>query len=244
METRGGESFFGLAPLVMLRFGRHCIGRVMFAGLVLAVISFSAASSHATTVLFTEDGLGLEQGNYGTLMVINDVVQASAITHIGQDGSFLTGTVYLDGKEKGLGVQTLAACGSKGISGRGDDQDEAIVLDFAPNVVATSILVGMNEYQKNMDDPIITLKLSTGDELVFTENHQNFSDAVTTLGKNKVVVDVGLLLGQGFSGLASSLSVTETASHLYVNSVGYEIPEPATVLLLGLGSIVLKRKRR
>lgn len=214
---------------------------------ILLLIAFLSPPVWATFVDLTEDGLGLEKGNYGILLVVNDLLQISALTGIDQPYGPFDGTVYLDRDDRGLGLQTLFGHGSKGISGGGPDADEALYLNFVDEVYASSVVVGLNEYRENDDDPIITLFLVGGGELAFTRSHQNWNSAVTSLGGKKVAINLGKLVGQGFSGLVNSVSVTETAGHIYLNSIQYEnIPEPATIALLGLGSLVLfnSKKRR
>lgn len=215
---------------------------------VIMTLLVIAAPSWATLLDLTEDGLGLDTGNLGTIFVIDEFVQISALTRIRTtfDDS-CTGTVYLN-RNKGLGVRTHWARGSKGISGEGPDQDEALVFDFTAEVLATSVSVGLAWYEENEDDPIISLILSCGDQFSFSEGHQNWSNAVTSLEANKVVVNVGLLLmGEGINQnqTLSGLYVRESSDHLYVNSLEYQgIPEPATVALLGLGSLILICRRR
>jgi len=220
------------------------VGRVISAVVLLAMICVSTTPSLATVLDLTEDGLGLKAGNYGTLLSIDESVQISAVTNKGKRSGPRTGTIYLGRGDKGLGVQTPAMKGSKGISGRGKNGYEILVFDFTENVSASSILIGLNKYRDCSDDSIISLSLSDGDELVFTKNHSNWDNATTSLGRGKVVVDIGLLLTENFTGLASSLSVAETSGHMYVNSITYHTPEPTTICMLGMGALALLRKRR
>ena len=207
---------------------------------IISLVAILVTPAWATTIDLTASGLGLSSGNYGEYLVIDNVVQISAVTHIGQADEG-PGTVYLNG-DKGFGVKTFTGGGSKGISGSGGDQDEALVLDFITDVWAVSLQLGLSGYKASDDDPIISVMLSNGNEMVFTEAHANWTAAVTLLGDEKVVMDVVTLLGS--NDAISSVTVTETRGHLYVNGVGCNpVPEPATVVLLGLGCLVLIRKR-
>ncbi|MHC4113795.1 MAG: PEP-CTERM sorting domain-containing protein [Planctomycetota bacterium] len=192
----------------------------------------------------TADGLGLKSGNYGASLVIDDFLSVSSLTNITPEGSS-AGTVYLDG-DKGLGVKTLNASGSKGISGGGGDQDEALIFDFAGGVPAGSIVVGLNSYEDKDDDPVITVTLSSGESLSFNESHQSWNIALVSLGDKKAAVNLGSLVGQGFDGLVKSLTVMEPEGHLYVNRLAAPsvVPEPATIALLGFGSLVLACNKR
>ncbi len=212
---------------------------------VLCIVVAISATGWTAMIEFTEDGLDMDEGNYGTSLMINEVLEISAITGITQEGGPFTGTVYLERNGKGFGVQTLQPGGSKGISGGGPDQDEALSFNFIGNVDAASLLIGLNKFNRDKDAPVITLFLSDGTELSFTESHENWDSAVTSRGKEKVIVDMSVFLGAGFSASASSLSVKETTGHLYVNSITYIIPEPATVVMLGFGAgVFLIRPRR
>ena len=132
---------------------------------------------------------------------------------------------------------------------------------------AASLLVGLNGYKYCKDDPVISLSLSDGTELSFTESHENWAGAVSShragaragaarshwtgavssYGKEEVIVEMGVLLGADFSGSATGLSVTETKGHLYVNSIAYTeqtVPEPATVAMLSFGWMLLLSVRK
>jgi len=207
--------------------------------LALCAAAILAVQAQATLVDFTDDQLGLQQGNQGQFLVIDGFLSIGALTHITDTGSD-EGTIYLDAHQ-GLGVQTLNGCGSTGISGKGHDQDEALIFDFAEGVFASSLQLGLSQYKANKDEPIITATLSSGGQLSFSEGHQNWSNAATYLGGGKLVVDIGLLLmgeGIGQNEAVSGLYVRESSDHVYVRSIGYEsIPEPATIGLFGLGGL-------
>jgi len=209
---------------------------------ILAICAF-ALPLHAATINLTSDGLGLASGNYGTSMLIDDFIQVSALTKITLTDS-QTGTIYLDGN-KGFGVQTTGTgrdAGSKGISGGGKDQNEALIFDFMQTVAASSIVLGLYDYNPTKDDTVLTLTLNNGDEMSFTQNHQNWNSAITYLDKKKSTVDFGILLGEGFGGSAARVSVMEPTDHVYVNLLGADIPEPATMLLLCMGTLFLSKK--
>ena len=215
--------------------------------LAFCTATIFAVQAQATLIDFTQ--LGLQQGNLGPSLVIDDL-SISALTHITTTGSD-EGTIYLD-RHYGLGVQTLSGCGSTGISGRGSDQDEALIFDFTEGASASFLQVGLSQYRANKDEPIITAILSSGGELSFSESSANWVIAVTNLGHSRITVDVGLLLGGEGIGqyeAVSRLYVRESADHVYVRSLGYEsapepVPEPATIGLLVLGSVVLFRGRK
>jgi hypothetical protein len=209
---------------------------------ILAIYAF-ALPLQATTINLTSDGLSLASGNYGTSMVVNDFIQVSALTKITLVDS-QTATVYLD-SNKGFGVQTTATgreAGSEGISGGGGDQDEALIFDFMQTVAASSISIGLYDYSPTKDDTVLTLTLNNGNELSFSQSHQNWNSAITYLDKKKSTIDFGILLGEGFGGSAARVSVMEPTGHVYVNLLGATIPEPATMLLLCMGTLFLSKK--
>ena len=190
------------------------------------VLAAGDAWSRAISFDIIEDG-DLSPGSYGTSLIIEDI-EITALTHITPDSSS-TGTLYLD-KKNGLGVKNLKLGGSKGISGRGGDQDEAIIFNFnTDDILPASILIGFNDYKPAKDELVINLSLSTGEDFMFTADHQNWADAITYVSSSSVKIDLGVLLGPLDSAFANSLSVMETAGHIYVGNIEYSkkpIPEP------------------
>lgn len=208
---------------------------------IICILAILVSPSWANLVDLTSSELGLSTGNYGQFLEIDGVMRISAISQITSSG-WLTGSVYLDGN-KGLGVQTLDGSSSKGISGGGEQEDEALIFDFFNDVSASSISIGLNNYKASKDDPVITLGLSDGQELVFTQTHQNWTNAVTSLGREKVMVDIGSLVEQNYGGaIVNTVSVMEPTGHIYVNAIGSAVPEPATLVFLGFGSLIFIRR--
>ncbi|MBN1457367.1 MAG: hypothetical protein JW912_05910, partial [Sedimentisphaerales bacterium] len=184
--------------------------------LLLSVVVVLAVQSQASLIDLTKEGLGIDAGNYGPSLTINDVLNITAVTDI-EDGHLDTGTVYLD-KNKGLGVQNQYGQGSKGISGTGNS-NEALVLNFTTAVETNSLSIGLNDYKYNSDDPIITATFSDGYEVVFDESHQNWDSAITYIGSKNISVNIGTLLGESYNGFIASLVVKESKGHIYLNCV-------------------------
>lgn len=201
-------------------------------------------TSRAGFVDLTKDELGLKDGNQGPSLQVDNLM-ISAISSIGQAGGPLAGTLYLEKGDKGLGVQTGDESGSKAISGSGPHGDEAVVIDFVQSVLASSITIRLADYKQDRDDPVIALAFASGPTVNFTDSHPNWDYATTSLGGEKVLVDVAVLLaGHGINDLVTSMYVMETSEHLYVNGIGSEVPEPSMVVLLGLGTLVFFRARK
>jgi hypothetical protein len=224
--------------------------RIAKIALLLSVVVVLAVPSQAVLVNLTTQGLGLDNGNYGPSLTINDILNLTALTDI-SNGQSDTGTIYLK-SNKGLGVQDQYGHGSKGISGSGH-KSEALVLNFTTAVAVDSLSIGLNDYKHHSDNPIITATFSDSYEIVFDESHQNWEAAVTYIGSKNITVNIGALIGGSYNGSVSSLAIMESKGHVYLNCIEYSdipggdsnpVPEPSTILILSLGGVFLTNKKR
>ena len=213
---------------------------VLFAVIVIMAIPAYAVGN---VINLTPAGLGLTEGNLGTSFLVDNIIIGARTSmnsdSYGSEGT--TGTVYLS--PQGLGVQTLSMSGSDGISGKGEDQDEALIFNFSANIGVSSLKLGLNQYRSNKDNPVLTLSLNgLQNNLVFTKESTNWAGAVTSTGNNSIEIDFGTLLGSNYTNMTvASLSVMETSDHTYVNKISYGaqvVPEPATVGLLAIGMLI------
>jgi len=183
-----------------------------------ALIVLTGRDAWSRAVSFDEND-ELSEGNQGTSINIEDI-DITALTSI-ESGSSNTGTLYLV-TDSGLGVQNLNLGGSKGLSGKGGDDDEAIIFNFnTDDILPESLLIALNDYKPTKAKPVINLSLSTGDDFIFTTDHQNWDDAITYVGSSGAIIDLGVLLGPLDNAFVDSLSVMETADHLYVGDIEY-----------------------
>lgn len=158
----------------------------------------------------------------------------------------------------GLGVQTadvdksgnLKPAGSKGISGDGGDADEALVFSWAGGIPADQLhilLVGLNgPDSKGKNGDVVWLFLewypsngSGSDLTVLPYDISGILNAPSWL-------DVGSIAGTSGKTLAS-IAVTSREGHFGVGAIQWNeqvIPEPATILLSGLGLSLLALYRR
>ena len=208
---------------------------------IIIIVLFLTSTSLGTLIDLTDKGLGLQKGNYGTSLQINDLITLAALTRInGIDSQ--QGTIYVE-KNKGIGVQNSYAGGSKGISGSGDDQDEALVFNFSSGVSTNGFTVGLNEYEQKADNTIINMLFGSGLEMSFDKTNANWTGALTSLSRTNVNVNIGQLVGANFSNQIKRLTVSETQGHIYVNCIGYDggsitVPEPTTIAMLGFGLMI------
>ena len=215
----------------------------------ISVLLILSGTCPGTLLSLTNTDLGLDKGNYGTSLEI-DIITLTALTGINGLNS-QQGTIYIVNHDKGIGVQNTNVSGSKGISGKGGNGDEALVFNFNIGVSADSLAVGLNKYERNHNNTTLTLLLSDNREISFDKSHSNWLASLTSLGKKKVSVDIGKLLEADFSGRVTRLTVTETNAHLYVNSIAYgdvtHVPEPSTIFILAAGAFIFfataKRKQ-
>jgi len=137
----------------------------------------------------------------------------------------------------GLGVQDFGKGGSKGISGEGGDQNEALVFTFNPAVDADSVnlhLVGINVAGNNND--VIDIYVAFGTGL--------YANVAVTAVNGEA--DLALSSIPNFAGNFGSFAIQATEGHFGVGSLNY-VPVPPTVLLLGsglLGLVGLRWRRR
>ena len=192
------------------------------------------------------------------------LVVAFVADHVGTVYKGVLGNLGVAGKEvsfSGLGVQNAggtdrhgkptAPGGSKGISGDGGDQNEALIFTFAdpPGVVASSVklnLVGLNTLGKAPD--------SIGLYLEFIPKESPSDKILTSIS---FTTPTCLLDFGGLAGVAGhtfgSFAVVATTGHFGVAKIEYApvpptlVPLPTSVLLIGSGLVRLaaysRRKR-
>ena len=161
----------------------------------------------------------------------------------------------------GLGVQNaktdmngnLDPGGSNGISGGGGDANEALIFTFAnpPGVNVNNgklELIGLN-YSTDMNgDPtdkadVIDLFL----EFTPLQDPSDYHYAAISFSTPTYLLDLSTL---GLTGDFGSFSVAAINGHFGVGSIEYtnntvtDVPEPATMLLLGIGLVSLRVMRR
>ena len=196
------------------------------------------------------------------------LVVAFVADHVGTVYKGVLGNLGVAGKEvsfSGLGVQNAggtdrhgkptAPGGSKGISGDGGDQNEALIFTFAdpPGVVASSVklnLVGLNTLGKAPDSIGLYLefipKESPSDTILTSISF--FTTPITPI----CLLDFGVL--DGVAGYTfGSFAVVATTGHFGIAGIEYatathsHVPLPASVLLIGSGLMRLaaysRRKR-
>lgn len=235
---------------------RFLIGTAMVLCLLVG-----AAPAMAITIDWSTGG----SGNVGTSLT-SGILTVTAKTGLTTEDPLFAGTagtVYygphidLAGKNdyNGLGVQTTGEKGgSTGISGNGGDADEALVFSFdnPPGVVASSVqltLAGLDGIVvKNNGDYKSGDTVSLYLEFIPIESNSDSYFAAIDFG----VSDTFLLDFSTLAGITDqtfgSFAVAATTGHFIVSSISFDevqgVPEPTTLLLLGLGMVGLAASRR
>lgn len=142
----------------------------------------------------------------------------------------------------GLGVQNAAMEGSKGISGDGGDQNEALVFAFGGNNVDINsvklTIIGLND--TGMGDDTVNLFLefgpSNGDP-----SDMVFQAVSFTPSTNPFVLDFSTL--GNLSGNVGEFAILASTGHFGVSGIEYgssvAVPEPGILMLLGIGLLGL-----
>jgi len=253
-------------------------GRQVMLAAALGAMSMSAAGAQSAMVNINQDIY--DEGNYGTsLRPWTDATKTSlanfvitARTGIDEDSPFDAsaagdvGTIYIDDhgsdKWKGLGVQTLDGGGSKGISGKGGDQNEELIFtyDSAVRLDSISVLLGDIDFGDGLDDkddPVVFLKTAGSGVFNFSINELSMGSAFSHVGdpsdKN------GMLDFSAFAALAGlevdtgidAFAIRESNYHTYVAGVSSGspsnavVPEPASLgMLVVLGGMLMQRPRK
>lgn len=165
-----------------------------------------------------------------------------------------TGTIYVDKGDKGTGVQDSGSGGSKGISGKGGDQNEELIFTFDNPVSLDSIALSINDIDfgdglNDKDDPVLFIsRAGSGLFSTITEEDILSTSAFTTTDKKRGILDLGSLSSSlGYSAI-DAFAIRETHGHIYVTGISeatpVPVPVPSTILLGSIGTVLVAWTRK
>jgi len=219
--------------------------------IVLLTLCLGLLAAPAWAVTYTWSD-GIDHGNQGLSLTSGDLtITAKSGLLVGENPLTVadrTGTVYWGNLKTmdagatdfyGLGVQDAGAGGSKGISGEGGDQNEALLFTFSPAYDADSIivhLVGINVDGKNND--VINLYVSFGSGL--------YANVSVTAVNGEADLDLSSIPGWTTGNTFGTFAIEAIEGHFGVGSLTGDlvVPIPPTALLLGSGLLGLVGLRR
>ncbi len=155
----------------------------------------------------------------------------------------LPGHVFID--TPGAGVKGFDGSGSKEVSGRGPLGDEVLILSFdrLMNTLSTSIF--LEKYDESKDDIFIYIDNTLAPQL----GEVILEAAMQNLGGDSRRIDFSnAALAAALTGIDSyeTLYLRAQEGHFEVSSFMAKVPEPGTLVLIGMGfsALVLARRRK
>ncbi len=136
----------------------------------------------------------------------------------GEAGTVTTG-------RNGAGVKTDTCHGSQGISGRGGDRDEELILTFDAPVIAADILIGVRDIEfcddddDDDDDPVIFVSSAGATGYDYTILEAEIEAAFTSTGSTRGYVDFGAFTSLPEDLMIDAFKLRETRDHIYLFSV-------------------------
>lgn len=163
-------------------------------------------------------------------------------------GGNLAGTIYVG--DKGIGVQSETAGGSKGISGDGPDGDELLRFAYSTPVFGDTLDLYLHDVEVKggaFKNDVLQIELFfVGGPSVVRSSTDVFA-AYTKTGRKDGFVDFSLLDGIGGVGGLTGFEFRVYEGHALVSGVENPstIPAPVTIALMGMGlPVILLGHRR